>query len=97
MRLLKDKTLIKSLLNSTFAIIAVLANPYQTFDVFTGPVVGVIDGDSIRVMRNGRAEQVRLHGIDCPEKGQAFGNKAKQATSELIFGKEVTLQIYGED
>ena len=29
---------------------------------FTGQVVGVIDSDSIRVMHNGKADQVRLNG-----------------------------------
>jgi len=38
-----------------------------------------------------------LNGIDCPEKGQAYGKKAKQAASELVFGKEVTLQTCGKD
>ena len=37
---------------------------------FTGKVVGVVDGDSIRVMHDGKAEQIRLNGIDCPEKGR---------------------------
>src|SRR5512146_2114115 len=64
---------------------------------FTGQVVGVIDGDSLRVMHNGRAEEIRLSGIDCPEKGQAYGKRAKQAASELVFGKEVTLQTFGKD
>jgi endonuclease YncB( thermonuclease family) len=40
------------------------------------------------------AERIRLNGIDCPEKGQAYGKKAKQAASELVFGKEVTLQTH---
>jgi len=40
---------------------------------------------------------IRLNGIDCPEKGQAYGKRAKQAASELVFGKEVTLQTYGKD
>lgn len=31
------------------------------------------------------------------EKGQAYGTKAKQAISELVFGKEVTLQTRGKD
>jgi endonuclease YncB( thermonuclease family) len=48
---------------------------------FTGEVVGVIDGDTIEVLHNGKAQRVRLQGIDCPEKGQAFGTRAKQATS----------------
>jgi len=40
---------------------------------------------------------MRLNGIDCPEKSQAFGNRAKQATSALAFGKTVTLKTYGMD
>ena len=64
---------------------------------FSGPVVSVLDGDTISVMHNGRAEKVRLSGIDCPEKGQAYDKRAKQAASALVFGKEVTLQTHGKD
>lgn len=60
-------------------------------------VIAVMDGDTIEVLHNQHPERIRLHGIDCPEKGQAYGNKAKQATSALVFGKEVTLQTYGKD
>jgi micrococcal nuclease len=63
----------------------------------TGPVVSVLDGDTIEVLHNTYAERIRLSGIDCPEKGQAFGNRAKQAASALVFGNEVTLQTYGKD
>ena len=59
---------------------------------FTGKVVGITDGDTIKVLRNGEEVKIRLEGIDCPESHQAFGNKAKQATSELAFGKAVTVQ-----
>ncbi len=38
---------------------------------FTGKVVGVSDGDTITVLHNGKAERIRLHGIDGPEKRQA--------------------------
>ncbi len=34
-------------------------------------------------------------GIDCPEKGQAFGKRPKQAASELVFVKDVILQTHG--
>ena len=64
---------------------------------FTGPVVSVLDGDTIEVLHNSRAERIRLSGIDCPEKGQAYGNNAKHVASKLVFGKEVTLQIQGLD
>lgn len=38
-----------------------------------------------------------MHGIDCLEKGQAFGNKAKHVVSAFMFRKEATLQTYGTD
>ena len=63
----------------------------------SGPLVSVLDGDTIEVLHNNRTERIRLNGIDCPEKGQAYGKKAKQAASELVFGKEVTLQTNGKD
>jgi endonuclease YncB( thermonuclease family) len=35
--------------------------------------------------------------IDAPEKGQAFGQRAKQAMSELVFGKDVKLRPHTID
>lgn len=64
---------------------------------FSGKVVGVTDGDTITVMHNLVGEKVWLNGIDCPERRQAFGNKAKQAASELVFGKTVTVQVVDYD
>jgi len=66
-------------------------------DTFTGKVVGVSDGETISVMRVGRAVKVRLHGIDCPEKGQPFGKRAERFTSEMAFGMEVEVQIKTTD
>jgi endonuclease YncB( thermonuclease family) len=64
---------------------------------FTGPVVSVLDGDTIEVLHKRHPECIRLSGIDCPEKGQAFRQKPKQAASALVFGKDVTLHTYGKD
>lgn len=58
-----------------------------------GKVVGVADGDTITVMHNRQPVKIRLSGIDCPEKKQPFGQKAKQATSKLVFGKTVTIKV----
>ncbi|NWF74211.1 MAG: thermonuclease family protein [Nitrospirae bacterium] len=57
----------------------------------------VLDGDTIKVLNGHHAERIRLSGIDCPEKGQAFWKRAKQAASELVFDKEVTIQTHGHD
>jgi len=58
-------------------------------DVIIGKVVGVADGDTITVLENLTQYKIRLFGIDTPEARQDFGNKAKQMTSDLVFGKEV--------
>jgi len=48
-------------------------------DQFTGTVVRVIDGDTVEVLdADQTAHRVRLAGIGTPERGQAFGTRAKQ-------------------
>ncbi len=55
-------------------------------------VVGVSDGDTITVLdENKRQARIRLAGIDAPETGQDFGNRAKQMLSSMVFGKNVQL------
>lgn len=46
--------------------------------------------NTLEVLHHNRAERIRLSGIDCPEKGQAYGQRAKQAASGLVHGKDVT-------
>jgi len=64
---------------------------------FTGKVVGVTDGDTVSVMRDGAAVKVRLHGVDAPESKQSFGSRAKQACSSLCFGQEVNVEVRDVD
>jgi endonuclease YncB( thermonuclease family) len=63
----------------------------------TERVVGIIDGETIEVLNGHHTERSCLHGIDCPRKDHAYGQKAKHATTALVFGKEVTHQTYGLD
>lgn len=72
------------------------AHTALAFD-FSGKVVGVTDGDTISVLHDGRAEKIRLDGIDCPESHQAFGAKAKHFTSDLAFGQIVTVKVKEKD
>ena len=64
---------------------------------WSGKVVGVDDGDTITVLHGKRPERIRLYGIDCPEKRQPFGNKAKQFTSGLVFGNVVEIEPIATD
>jgi micrococcal nuclease len=55
-------------------------------------VVGVKDGDTMVLLSPDKQSiTVRLAEVDCPEKSQAFGQAAKQFTSNLCFGKLVQL------
>jgi micrococcal nuclease len=73
-----------------------LAFPNLCFP-WSGKVVGVSDGDTIRVMHRGRETKIRLFGIDCPERDQAFGNKARSFTAKMVFGKVVEVQEVDRD
>ncbi len=70
--------------------------PHLTFG-WTGKCVGVTDGDTITVMHGSRAEKIRLYGIDCPERGQDYGSRAKQFTSRMVFGKFVEVTAVDRD
>jgi endonuclease YncB( thermonuclease family) len=54
-------------------------------------VIGIKDGDTFVVLIEGKEQVVRLEHIDCPEKKQPFGTKAKQFASDLCFGQFVQL------
>ena len=68
------------------------------WQVLTGRVVGVLDGDTIDVLTSEkRVERIRLMGIDAPEKRQAFGQKSKAHLSDLVFGSVVAVQWQHRD
>jgi micrococcal nuclease len=76
--------------------LACLLSPLSA-QAWQGKVVGVTDGDTITVLQEKNPIKVRLYGIDCPEKRQAFGTRAKQFTSDLVFGKMVDVETVDVD
>jgi endonuclease YncB( thermonuclease family) len=54
---------------------------------FSGQVVGLSDGDTLFVLRDGKSAKVRLCGIDPPEKAQAFGTRAVHLRVRWRFGR----------
>jgi len=78
------------------ALLVLLGGPIQA-DVFSGRVVGVMDGDTLEVLRDGALVRVRLACVDSPEKGQPSATLAKQFTSTMAFGKTVTVRVAGHD
>src|SRR5439155_435820 len=58
---------------------------------FTGKVVGIRTGDTLSVLRNSRVVQVRLYGVACPGRQQAFGTQARQVTRDVAFRQTVAV------
>lgn len=62
-------------------------------EVLSGVVVGVSDGDTIKVLDDRQhPHHIRLMGIDAPEKAQAFGQRSKQSLSDLVHGQRVRVE-----
>jgi len=86
-----------NLLTAILLVICAATSAVRAAETFIGKCVGVTDGDTINVMRDGRAVKVRLEGIDCPERGQDFSSSAKKYTSALVYGKTVEVRQTGTD
>lgn len=63
----------------------------------TYKVIGIVDGDTVDVLVNNSPLRLRLNGIDTPERGQPFGEKAKSELSKLIGGKFVQYIVRDTD
>ena len=61
-------------------------------------VVGVVDGDTIDVLTaEHETTRLQLNGIDCPERGQPFGNRAEEFVRNFCAGKTVQIETLGVD
>ncbi len=58
----------------------------------------VVDGDTVYgVTPEGDTVKVRLWGVDCPERGQPYGDSATQFVREYCEGQELSLQTKSRD
>jgi micrococcal nuclease len=62
-----------------------------------GEVVGVTDGDTIKILQGKRQYRIRLNGIDAPEQKQAYGQKSKEYLAALVFRKKVEVIVRDTD
>ena len=64
----------------------------------TAKVVGIKDGDTVVVLDSlNNQTTLRLAEVDCPEKNQPFGTKAKQFTSDQIYLKTIKYVVTDTD
>lgn len=69
---------------------ATLANEHT----LTGKVIHIVDGDTLDILTADKTTvRLRLHGVDCPERGQAFGTVAKTYTASKCAGTVVSADV----
>jgi len=82
---------------ATLLLLAVLATT-SAAQTLTGRCIKVADGDTITILTPAKRQvRIRLACIDCPERRQAFGKRAKQFTSSLVFGRRVRVEVVDRD
>jgi len=82
----------------SFVHLSSAENHVKSTGIINGKVIGISDGDTITIL-NDKQEQIkiRLTGIDCPEKSQAFGNRAKITLSNKVFSQNVKVETRDKD
>ena len=58
-----------------------------------GEVVGITDGDTLTLLVDRSQIKVRLAEIDTPERGQPWGTRARQALADMVFRKQVNVEV----
>lgn len=62
-----------------------------------GRVVGVSDGDTVTLLVGRQNLRIRLAEIDTPERGQPWGQKAKQALYSKVSQKTIKVDVQDKD
>ncbi|MCX8046781.1 thermonuclease family protein [Anoxybacillus gonensis] len=67
---------------------------------FVATVQYVVDGDTVKVKKDGEIVTVRLLNIDTPEtyrEKQAYGEEAKQWAKDVLLQKKVTVELSAKE
>ena len=56
---------------------------------YTGKVISIADGDTLRILYRDGQLKIRLAEIDTPERKQPWGTRARQVLSDKVFGRVV--------
>ena len=80
------------------AVLVVAPAALRAEPIAAGRVVAIADGDTLTLLDASSVQhRIRLAGIDAPEEGQAFGQRARENLSRLAFGREVRTECQKRD
>jgi micrococcal nuclease len=78
----------------TLLLVVLLAGAFSSLAAgaeFTGKVVAILDGEIIAVKHDGRPEQIRLHGVECPDQDKRLVKRARAYLAKRAMGQTVTV------
>lgn len=79
------------------AALLLVVHPVLAAEI-AGRVVALADGDTLTVLTDAKEQvRIRLAEIDTPERGQPYGNRARQHLSDLVFDKQVRVEVQNTD
>ena len=80
-------------------VLLLVTSTLQTVDAepYKATVIQVWDGDSIVVSTADGPQQIRIFGIDAPEKDQPFGPQAKRYLERLLKNQQVSIEPLEQD
>lgn len=79
-------------------LLLALTSPLALAADISCKVIGISDGDTFTCLAAGNKQvKVRMAEIDTPESKQPYGTRSRQALSDLVFGKQVTLRVQDTD
>lgn len=89
---------VRYLILSIFSFLLIVNGSISLASTLIGKVISIQDGDTITILSPEKIQtKIRLYGIDCPEKSQDFGNRAKKFTASLVARKTVKVIPYDID
>jgi endonuclease YncB( thermonuclease family) len=92
------RSVIKYIFFVSVFLVVLIAVKACAGNTISGKVVSVADGDTITVLDSSKSQhKIRVYGVDCPESHQDYGQKAKQFTSDLVFGKTIEVKVMDTD
>jgi len=88
---------LKTKVMKSFLLLTFMITAFAGFCQQTCLVTKVIDGDTYKILRNGKLETLRLMNVDAPETGQYFGSNARDSVAALMQGHLVEVSLYEFD
>ena len=85
--------MLKALICRLLVLVLLLLPSIVCSETINGKVIKVADGDTITILTPGNEQiKIRLSAVDTPESSQAFGKRAKQFTSRMVYKKNVQVE-----